>query len=104
MNGRDAKQAVCPVCMGEGKLWCAMCGTWTDTMKHTDSQTTEDAVRCIRWIDALAGRMKRKRKLVTAAIRRGDYRAANDLQHELSGMSDALADYTSASIKEIAKE
>lgn len=26
---RETKpSAVCPVCMGEGKLWCAMCGTW----------------------------------------------------------------------------
>jgi hypothetical protein len=29
MDAEKPKQpAVCPVCMGEGKLWCAMCGTW----------------------------------------------------------------------------
>jgi len=29
MSDTKRKQpAVCPVCMGEGKLWCAMCGTW----------------------------------------------------------------------------
>ena len=25
---KESKQEVCPVCMGEGELWCAMCGTW----------------------------------------------------------------------------
>jgi len=68
-------------------------------MRKRELQPARDmALTSSAWIDALGRRMSEKQKLITRAIRRRDYRTANDLAHEVNGMSDALTEYTSASI------
>jgi hypothetical protein len=49
--------AVCPVCHGDGKLWCAMCGTWGDH-RSGDCPAGLDSGREVRMDMPLAGDMR----------------------------------------------
>jgi hypothetical protein len=71
MDAEKPKQpAVCPVCMGEGKLWCAMCGTWGnhrsggcpelagEAAAESDSAPNERGTRSLERVGRLCARWR----------------------------------------------
>ena len=56
-NGAEKPKqpAVCPVCMGEGKLWCAMCGTWGNHQSGECPELVGKAGRVSSPLESLCG-------------------------------------------------